>query len=96
MAIALEKTLQTVSYDLYIKSSVMFLSPTLLVLETRVYQSEGHYTDGFVPMILRQEVISASATISAFAGNYSSVPGIAAAEAWFVANVAWYSGGVVV
>ena len=62
----------------------------------KVYESQGHYTDGFVPMIGRMENITHVPTIASFSGSYASTVGLAAAEAWLVANVAWYSGGVVV
>ena len=53
MAIAITKTLQTVEYGLYCKSNVVFLMTGLVVLNIDVYQSSGHYTDGFVPIIKR-------------------------------------------
>ena len=96
MAIAITKTLQTVEYGLYCKSNVVFLMTGLVVLNIDVYQSSGHYTDGFVPIIKRTENITDSATVTSFASSYASTVGIAAAEAWLVANEAWYSGGSVV
>lgn len=96
MAIALTKTLQAVEYDFHIVSMVQWLSATLVVLQAEAYQSEGHYNDGFVPMIVRRETINHAPTAASFGGVYSSSVGMATAEAWLIANVAWYSGGSVV
>lgn len=95
MSIAVTKTLQTVEYDLYVRSNVVFLTVGLVVVNIDVYESEGHHTDGFVPMIKRTEVITDAGTVASFDDSYASTVGITAAETWLVANVAWYSGGVV-
>lgn len=96
MAIELTKTLQTVEYGLYLKTGMRLLTATMVVVEMKGYQSQGHYTDGFLPIISKIENITDLTTVQAFAGSYASTVGLAAAEAWLIANVAWYSGGAVV
>ena len=97
MAIALTKTLQTVEYNLYGRTALVFHSTEVVVVKVSIYQSSGHYSDGFVPIITKNHNITDSTVVTAFGSYYSNSPvAINAAEDWLVANDAWYSGGSVV
>lgn len=97
MAISIEKTLQTIAYTFYVKTNVVVFLPSVIVLEERVYQSSGHYTDGFVPMIVRRETITDATVIAAFNTSYWSAEATAilAAETYLLTQ-AWYTGGSIV
>lgn len=99
MAISLAKTLQTVSYTLYIVSSIKLISPSSHIqVSQNVYESSGHRTDSFLPIISKTVTITDSTAISAIVAllgpNYPGA--ITLAEQYLVDNVAYYSGGTVV
>jgi hypothetical protein len=97
MPITLTKTLQTVEYDLYMKTIIAAALPTFVVASLDIYESSGHCDDGFVAIIKKQQSITDSATVATVLVNrFTNQPvAIAAIENYLVANVAWYSGGIV-
>lgn len=97
MAIQLAKTLQTIAYTFYIKCNVAAFQPLVVVLEEKAYQSAGHYTDGFVPMIVRREIITDATVVADFNASYWSdeATSILAVET-FLLTQAWYTGGSIV
>ena len=99
MAISLAKTVQGTAYTFYITTDLAAVLSGLVVVRESVYQSTGHKTDGFVPIIARTEVITDSTTTASINTSYNNgdyTGAIATAEAYLVASVAWYSGGSVV
>lgn len=98
MAISLAKTLQTVSYTLYITTELLFVDVTMVASKQLGYQSSGHHSDNFMPMLQRTEVVTDAAILSVVLPMYISNPSgaIAAYETWLVGNVGYYSGGSVV
>jgi hypothetical protein len=100
MAIALTKTLQTIGYNLYITNSIRLLFVPELAIEMiqNVYESEGHYTDEFLPIIYKVVSITDGETVSeilALLGpNYPGA--IITAEQYLIDNVGYYTGGSVV
>lgn len=97
MTIALGKTLQTVAYTFHIVSELAYSNAGMVISQEAVYQSSGHFTDGFVPMIRRQEVITDASVITTVEANKYSDYAVAinTIEDWLVANVAWYATGTV-
>src|SRR5260221_14440353 len=95
MAIALAKTLQSVAYTLYITTEILYVGGVIATKQL-VYQSSGHHSDGFVPMVVRYEVVSDATMLSSFnsASDYAVAVGLV--EAYLVANVSYYSGGSLV
>lgn len=99
MAISLTKTLQSVSYTFYIRTTVQQHIPGAMVVTIeKFYQSLGHYNDSFVPIIEKQHVITAANVLSIMENNY---PGndtiyIPAIEQYLVQAVGYYQGGAVV
>lgn len=100
MAIALTKTLQAVEYNLYIVTSIRLVLtiPTVVQVSQDIYQSAGHYTDDFTPMIHKDIDITSSDAVVAItallSSNYSAA--VTAAEQYLIGAVAYYSGGEIV
>jgi hypothetical protein len=100
MAISLVKTLQSVEYTLYIISSIRLTQsePESVEVTQSIYQSVGHYTDGFTSMIAKSVMITdenAVVAIKALLGsNYTSA--VSAAEQFLVGAVAYYADGTIV
>jgi hypothetical protein len=100
MAIELVKTLQTVAYTLYIKSNIRLIQtdPETVEVNQDIYQSVGHFTDGFTPMITKVVSITDTNVIVAvkalLGSNYTSA--VSAAEQYLVGAVAYYADGEIV
>lgn len=98
MAITLTKTLQGTEYaDLYSVCEPMTDIGTLAVFGCKVYQSEGHYNDGFLPLVSKQEVVTDSSTLTTYR---SFVPtdmpaAIATIEQYIVTQPGFHQGGTV-
>jgi hypothetical protein len=99
MAIILTKTLQTIEYDLYILTTILNPFYTIgLTLDQYTYASEGHFNDGFLPIIRRNVQITDGGTVTTITALFYSDPNgaVEAAETYLVANDAYYAGGSVV
>ena len=100
MAISLVKTLQTVQYTLYIVSSVRLTlaDPETVEVCQNIYQSAGHYSDGFTPIIKRDVTITDTNAVIAIkavlANNYNSA--VTAAEQFLIGAVAYYQDGEII
>lgn len=98
MAITLPKTLQTVSYTLYFTTTVLYVSATDIGIQCDGYQSSGHHTDNFVPLIQKRVVITNAGVMDSARLNYpfSMATLVGDVEAYLVASDAYFSGGTVV
>jgi len=98
MAILLTKTLQTVMYNLYIKTELNIVEQdNRLYLIQNIYQSKGHFDDDFLP-IIRRRFNTANPNIirivrSLMREDFPSA--VLAVETFLVQNVAYYQGGSV-
>ena len=96
MAISLAKTLQGTAYTLYMTTDILATFQGLVVTKESVYQSSGHRSDGFLPIISKVNVITDITATASINNSYNSgdiSAAIATAEAYLINNVAWYSGG---
>lgn len=99
MAIELIKTLQGKDYILYIVTNMRLEASTESAIEIhqKIYESKGHFDDGFVPIILKNVVVTNQQrvnTIKLLLGqNYDEA--ISVVENFLVNNVAYYQGGTV-
>jgi hypothetical protein len=98
MAITLPKTLQTVSYTLHFTTTVLYVSATDIGVNCDGYQSTGHYTDGFLPLLQKRVVITDSALMDSARLNYPFAMEtlVDDVEAYLVADHAYFAGGTVV
>jgi len=98
MAITLPKTLQTVSYTLYFTTTVLYVSATDIGIQCDGYQSTGHHTDNFVPMLQKRVVITDADVMASARANYPFSIGtlVGDVEAYLVADDAYFAGGTVV
>jgi hypothetical protein len=98
MAITLPKTLQTVSYTLYFTTTVLYVSATDVGVNCDGYQSTGHHTDDFLPMLQKRVVITDAAVMASARMNYpfSMATLVSDVEAYLVASVVYFAGGTVV
>lgn len=100
MAISLVKTLQAVEYTLYIISDVRLTqqNPETVEVSQNIYQSNGHYSDEFTPLITKTVVITDTNAIVAIkallSSNYTSA--VSAAEQFLIGAVAYYADGEIV
>ena len=102
MAILLTKTLQSVEYDLYIMvvDYIFFSSMNKAMVTVNVWESQGHKTDKFVPMIVRMEDVYGDSTIDLPPEDSSGIADITLlmnySHQYLLDNVAWYSGGTLI
>jgi hypothetical protein len=100
VAIILNKTLQGVTYDLYIKTDMRLdtSTPEKVSVVQHFYTSQGHFDDGFLPIIRRELVITNQQRVNSIKLllRESYKEAINVAENFFVNNVAFYQGGTVV
>jgi hypothetical protein len=98
MAITLPKTLQTVSYTLYFTTTVLYVSATDIGIQCDGYQSTGHHTDNFVPILQKRVVITDADVMTSARANYpfSIDTLVDDVEAYLVADDAYFAGGTVV
>lgn len=98
MAIELVKTLQTVAYTLYIVSVIRVNLDGNVEISQSIYESSGHYSDGFLPIITKTVIISDSTALTAMfailGSNYNGA--IMIAEEYLIDNDAYYATGSVV
>jgi hypothetical protein len=75
MAITITKTLQSVEYaDLYFVTSILYSSATLVAVALDGYETVGHYTDGFLPIIRKYATVTGGTAASAHANWPSAIP----------------------
>lgn len=98
MAISLPKTLQTVAYTLYFTTTVLYVSATDVGVQCDGYQSTGHHTDGFLPMLQRRVVITDDYVMLSARLNYpyNIETLVGEVEDYLVSDDAYFSGGTVV
>jgi hypothetical protein len=98
MAITITKTLHGVEYaNLYSTVEPLADIGSLAVFQCRVYQTLGHYQDGFLPIIAKQEVITNQPALMAYRSLAltDQAAAIAAIEAYIIAQPGFHQGGVV-
>lgn len=103
MAITLTKTLQGTAYtNLYTittpLSGISGLSNvTSAVFNFKTYQTSGHYTDMFSPLLVRDIVVTDTTVLTAYINAYVSNPttAIQGIEQYIVGQPGFFSGGVV-
>lgn len=97
MAIRLVKTLQTVNYTLYIKTTVQLLTQESVSVRLKFYQSQGHYQDDFLPIIEKQVTITADNVLQIMQAFYPGNEQIytQAIEQYLVQAVGYYQGGAI-
>jgi hypothetical protein len=97
MAINLIKTLQSVQYNLYIKTQVNITHDGSVVIMQDFFQSKGHYQDDFYPIIRKRQIITNPTRVNsikaALKDDYNEAVNLV--EAFLIQNVAYYTGGVV-
>jgi hypothetical protein len=98
MPITLPKTLQTVSYTLYFTTTVLYVSATNVGVNCDGYQSTGHHTDNFVPMLQKRVVITDAGVVASAQANYpfSMDTLVDDVETYLVSDDAYFAGGTVV
>lgn len=98
MSITLSKTLQSRSYVLYIRSELKLVDrDNSINLIQDIYESKGHYDDGFLPIIrkrLQTNNINIVRIVRSLVTNDLS-SAILAVETFLVQNVPYYQGGSV-
>lgn len=98
MSIILQKTLQGVVYTLYIKTTVNLSEENKRIyLIQNIWQSKGHFTDDFLPIIRRNLDTANTNIISVIRAllkdNHTAA--ILAIETFLVQNIPYYEGGIV-
>jgi hypothetical protein len=98
MPITTTKTLHGVEYvGLYSTIEPIADIGSLAVFDCKVYQTVGHYQDGFLPIIFKREVITNQPALMAYRSlsptDYPAA--IAAIEAYIVGQAGFHQGGVV-
>jgi hypothetical protein len=99
MAITITKTLQTVLYTgLYFTTTVAYVSTTDIGVQCDGYQTTGHHTDMFLPIIQRRVVITDAAVMTSARLNYpfGMATLVGDVEAYLVVSDAFFTGGTVV
>lgn len=102
MPIQLSKTLQGVTYLLYITTEIKVERQQDNLHSVRVvqlfYESKGHFDDSFLPIIRKEITITnqqrVNSIIALLRDSYSEA--LSVAENFLVNNVAYYQGGTVV
>lgn len=99
MAITITKTLQTVLYTgLYFTTTVAYVSATDIGVTCDGYQTTGHHTDMFLPIIQRRVVITDATVMDSARLNYPFTMDtlVDDVEDYLVASDAFFTGGTVV
>ena len=98
MAINLSKALQGVSYSLHAIITVPFIATDKIVITATIYQSAGHRGDSFLPIMSRNQVITARGIVDLINAIYPNQydTAIQAIESHLVQAGGFYQGGSVV
>ena len=100
MPLALTKTIRGTQYNFHAVVELICFNTVLrcVVIKVMLYRSIDDFQDGFLPIAQRVQVIKVDAVVDVADANYYNNPDevVTAVQSYLIANVPFFSGGIVV